>query len=81
MNNAWKSKIDYGHIHEKCDSVLSILGVWRRVLDYKRFLDVLAMYWNAFEALNCALTMKSVFKFLAKNCKLVMQPVCSFSCV
>ena len=29
MNNAWKSKIDYGHIHEKGDSVLPILGVWR----------------------------------------------------
>ena len=44
MNNAWKSKIDYGHIHEKCDSVLPILGVWRLVLDCNRLLAMSGMY-------------------------------------
>ena len=29
VNNAWKSKRDYGHIHENDDSVLPILGVWK----------------------------------------------------
>ena len=44
MNNAWKSKIDYGHIHEKGDSVLPILGVWGLVLDCNRLLAMSGTY-------------------------------------
>ena len=44
MNNAWKSKIDYGHIHEKGDFVLPILGVWGLVLDCNRLLAMSGTY-------------------------------------
>ena len=44
MNNAWKLKNDYGHIHEKCDSVLPILGVCGPVLDCNRLLAMSGMY-------------------------------------
>ena len=72
MNNAWKLKHDYGKVQEKCDVVLPILEVWRFGFDCKCFLAMSGMCWNAFEALNCALGTKSVSRFLAKNCKLVI---------
>ena len=63
MNNACKLKNDYGHVHEEDDYVLPILGVWRPGFDCNRLLDALAMYWNAFGALNCAVTRISVSNF------------------
>ena len=64
MNNACKLKNDYRHVHEEDDSVLPILGVWRPGFDCNRLLDALAMYWNAFGALNRAVTRISVSNFL-----------------
>ena len=64
MNNAWKSKIDYGHIHEEDDSVLPILGVWRLESGCNLFLAMSGMCFNAFCALKSLLGMKSVFNFL-----------------
>ena len=67
MNNAWKSKIDYGHIHEKGDSVLPILGVWGLVLDANSFLAMSVMQWKRFQALNHTASVISVFKFWLKS--------------
>ena len=64
MKNACKLKHDNEQVQEKCDVVLPLLWVWRPGFDCNRFLDVLAIYWNAFGALNCALGMKTVSNFL-----------------
>ena len=48
MNNACKLKNDNGHVCEKCNVVLPILGVGRLVLDCNTFLDGPAMRWNRF---------------------------------
>ena len=63
MNNAWKSKIDYGHIHEKGDSVLPILGVWGLENGCNRLLAMSGRQWKCLEALNHPATKISVFKF------------------
>ena len=72
MNNAWKLKNDYGHIHEKGDSVLPILGVWGLVLDANSFLAMSVRQWKCFEALNRPANVISDSKFLMKICNLVL---------
>ena len=81
MKNAWKSKIDYGHIHEKGDSVLPILGVWGLVLDANSFLAMSVRQWKCFEALNRPANVISVFKFFMKILQLCSEFMSSFSCL
>ena len=57
-NDAQNAEFDYGHIYEKGDSVLPILGVWGLVLDCNRLLAMSGTYQNAFYAVKHALTMK-----------------------